>query len=160
MLGTIARVLAGVAVDDHGDIAVPLADRGLIDQQHPSTGGCGAAQQPEPTKTSTRARTACQCTPWRRAAALNVITFASATIRRARRAVERALEHRMVLQEPAVAVAAHHPAPLTTPTASPACPDTSRSRTFLARRSCTRWQLEPALRAPQPALTVDSTLHH
>ena len=28
--------LAGVAVDDHGHIAVPLAHRGLIDQQHPA----------------------------------------------------------------------------------------------------------------------------
>ena len=28
--------LAGVAVDDHGHIAVPLAHRGLIDQKHPA----------------------------------------------------------------------------------------------------------------------------
>ena len=29
--------LAGVAVDDHGHIAVAFAHRGLIDQQHPTT---------------------------------------------------------------------------------------------------------------------------
>ena len=78
---------AGVAVDDHGHIAVPFAHRGLIDQKAPSSGGCGAGSATRADQTSTRARTACQCTPWRRAAALNVITFASATSRRARRPV-------------------------------------------------------------------------
>ena len=104
---------------------------------------------------STTARTACQCTPWRRATALNVITFASATSRRARRPVSAPskagwsskkrlsqLSHTILRRDHTNRVRR---------------PDTSRSRIFLARRSCTRRHLNPHC-AQRSRLNVDSTL--
>ena len=108
---------------------------------------------------STRARTACQCTPWRRAAALNVITFASATTRRARRAVSApskagwSSKNRLAQLLHTILRRCH--------TNVMRRPDTSRSRTLLARRSCTRRHLNmhPAPHCAQRSLNnVDSTL--
>ena len=106
-------------------------------------------------QTSTRAATACQCTPWRRAAALNVITFASATTRRDKRAVSApskagcSSKNRLAQLLHTILRRDH--------TNRVRRPDTSRSRTFLARRSCTRWHLNPHC-AQRSRLNVDSTL--
>ena len=104
---------------------------------------------------STRARTPCQCTPCRRATALNVITFASATSRRAKRPVSAPsnagwsskkrlsqLSHTILRRDHTNTVRR---------------PDTSRSRTFLSRRSCTRRHLNPHC-AQRSLNNVDSTL--
>ena len=104
---------------------------------------------------STRARTACQCTPWLRAAALNVITLASATSRRAKRAVSAPSNagwssKNRLSQLPQTILRRCH-------TRLTGLPDTSRSRTFLSRRSCTLWHLNPHC-AQRSLLNVDSTL--
>ena len=106
-------------------------------------------------QTSTRARTPCQCTPCRRATALNVITFASATSRRDKRPVSAPsnagwsskkrlpqLSHTILRRDHTNTVRR---------------PDTSRSRTFLSRRSCTRRHLNPHC-GQRSRLNVDSTL--
>jgi len=77
---------AGVGVDDHGHIAATSADRGLIDWQHPAALaaaalGDDAGEGPHQRVDLVRP------TPRRRAGARRVITFASATKARARRAV-------------------------------------------------------------------------
>ena len=104
---------------------------------------------------STRARTACQCTPWRRAAALNVITFASATTRRDKRAVSApskagcSSKNRLAQLLHTILRRCH--------TNVMRRPDTSKSRTLLARRSCTRRHLNPHC-AQRSLNNVDSTL--
>ena len=58
-----------VAVEITRRIAVPLAHRGLLVDEHLAPAANGTAHVTSADQVSTRARTACQCTPWRCVAA-------------------------------------------------------------------------------------------
>ena len=145
----------GVAVDDHGHIAVPLFASRSHRASAPRTGDCGAAQRSEPTKCPPGQRTACQCTLWRLAAALNVIAVVVSDDPTRQTRCQRAIEGRVVLQEPADAVAAApspEPLPVATSCAAPTPPSPGPS---WRDPSCTRWHLNP-LCAQRSLKYVDS----
>ena len=100
----------GVAVDDHGHIAVPFAHRGLVDQQHRAA----AAAAPLSDQGRPRVHQGGDRVPVHTVAAHHRVErhhlrVSDQPTRQTPR--QRALERRMVLQEAAVAVVAHHPAP-------------------------------------------------
>ena len=138
---------AGVAVDDDGHIAVPFAHRGLVDQQHRAA----AAAAPLSDQSRPRVHQGAHTVPVhtvaaRRRAERHHLRVSDQPTRQTRG--ESALEGRMVLQEAAVAVVAHHPAPRPHQQGAP-------SRHFqvadlLVAAVMHPAALEPALRAAQP----------
>ena len=102
---------AGVAVDDHGHIAVPFAHRGLIDQQHRAPAAAAPlSDQSRPSVHQGAHRVPVHTVAPRRRAERHHLGVSDDPTRQT--GGERALEGRVVLQEPAGAVVAHHPAPL------------------------------------------------
>ena len=138
---------AGVAVDDHGHIAVPFAHRGLIDQQHRAAAAAAPlSDQSRPDVHQGAHTVPVHTVPSRRRAERHHLRVSDQPTRQTPR--QRALERGMVLQEAAVAVVAHHPAPRPHQHGAP-------SRHFqvadlLVAAVMHPVALEPALRAAQP----------
>ena len=101
---------AGVAVDDHGHIAVPFAHRGLIDQQHRAAAAAAPLSNQGRPRVHQGAHTVpVHTVPSRHRVERHHLRVSDQPPRQTPR--QRALERRMALQEAAVAVVAHHPAP-------------------------------------------------
>ena len=137
----------GVAVDDHGHIAVPFAHRGLIDQKHRAAAAAAPlSDQSRPDVHQGAHTVPVHTVAARRRAERHHLRVSDQPTRQTPR--QRALERGMVLQEAAVAVVAHHPAPRPHQQGAP-------SRHFqvadlLVAAVMHPAALEPALRAAQP----------
>ncbi len=145
--------LAGVGAGDHRHIAAPLAHRGLIDQQHPAPAAAAPlGHQSRPSVHQGADRVPAHTVAARRRAERH--HPASATIRRARRAASappkawQPSKKRLPPLPQTIRLRCH--------TSVTGLPDTSRPRIFLARRSCTRWHLNPHCAHRRPR-TADST---
>ena len=100
----------GVAVDDHGHIAVPFAHRGLIDQQHRAAAAAAPlSDQSRPDVHQGAHTVPVHTVPSRHRAERHHLRVSDQPPRQTPR--QRALKGRVVLQEAAFAVVAHHPAP-------------------------------------------------
>ena len=139
--------LAGVGVDDHGDVAVTAPHRGLIDQQHPARSASAVlGHQIRPAAHQRHHRVPPQLVASGRRGDGHHLDIGHQPARQPRG--EAPLEGVMVLQEPAAAVAAAHAPPL--PHQSRATPRHLEVADLLAAAVMDPAAAEPAVRAPQP----------
>ena len=102
--------LAGVAVDDHGHIAVAFAHRGLIDQQHPTTTAAAMlGHQRRPRRDQVHDQMPVKAMAANHRANRHDLGISDELA--SQTPSQTALEHDMVLQVTFIAVGTHEPAP-------------------------------------------------